>query len=103
MSRVKVQVTLYWRPEPTHVEKCGDEVWVAEKFQSNLEIAGSLRNSFRASLKCKNLGGRALFGLGAHHRVTEFSQTPNAKDLYLGVRLRVIRSVVKRETAQTTS
>ncbi len=38
MSRVKV------------VEKCGDEVWVAEKFQSNLEIAGSLRNSFRASL-----------------------------------------------------
>ena len=27
-----------------------DEVWVAEKFQSNPEIAGSLRNSFRASL-----------------------------------------------------
>jgi len=25
-------------------------VWVAEKFQSNPEIAGSLRNSFRASL-----------------------------------------------------
>ena len=41
------------RPEPTHVEKCGDEVWVAEKFQSNLEIAGSLRNSFRASLKIR--------------------------------------------------
>ena len=50
--------------EPTHVEKCGDEVWVAEKFQSNLEIAGSPRNSFRASLKCKSLGGRALIGLG---------------------------------------
>ncbi|NHA32829.1 hypothetical protein AXF43_31685 [Bacillus paranthracis] len=41
-----------------------DEVWVAEKFQSNLEIAGSPRNSFRASLKCKSLGGRALIGLG---------------------------------------
>ena len=27
-----------------------DEVWVAEKFLSNPEIAGSLRNSFRASL-----------------------------------------------------
>ena len=27
-----------------------DEVWVAVKFQTNLEIAGSLRNSFRASL-----------------------------------------------------
>ena len=65
MSRVKVQVTLHWRPEPTHVEKCGDEVWVAEKFQSNSEIAGSLRNSFRASLRVKSLGGRALIGLGA--------------------------------------
>ena len=54
-----------WRPEPTHVEKCGDEVWVAEKFQSNLEIAGSLRNSFRASLEYESLGGRALIGLGA--------------------------------------
>ena len=52
------------------------------------------RNSFRASLKCKSLGGRALIGLGPH-RITEFSQTPNANDLSLGVRLRVIRSVVK--------
>ena len=34
------------------------------KFQSNLEIAGSLRNSFRASLEVKNLGGRALIELG---------------------------------------
>ena len=42
-----------------------DEVWVAEKFQSNPEIAGSLRNSFSASLGVKNPGGRALFGLGA--------------------------------------
>ena len=31
-------------------EKGGDEVWVGEKFQSNPEIAGSPRNSFRASL-----------------------------------------------------
>lgn len=41
--------------EPTHVEKCGDEVWVGVKCQSNLEIAGSLRNSFRASLKVRVL------------------------------------------------
>ena len=47
-----------------YVEKCWDEVWVAVKFQSNLEIAGSLRNSFRASLGVENRGGRALFGLG---------------------------------------
>ena len=33
------------------VENGSDELWVAEKFQSNSEIAGSPRNSFRASLK----------------------------------------------------
>ena len=54
MSRVKFRNT-EWRPEPTHVEKCGDEVWVGVKCQSNLEIAGSLRNSFRASLKVRVL------------------------------------------------
>ena len=42
----------------------GDEVWVAEKFQSNPEIAGSLRNSFRASLDKKITGGKALNRLG---------------------------------------
>ena len=48
-----------------YVEKCWDELWVAVKFQTNLEIAGSLRNSFRASVDVKSLGGRALFELGA--------------------------------------
>ena len=47
------------------VENGWDEVWVAVKFQTNLEIAGSLRNSFRASLGILDHGGRALFGLGA--------------------------------------
>ena len=42
-----------------------DELWVAEKFQSNSEIAGSLRNSFRASLDIKITGGKALNWLGA--------------------------------------
>ena len=42
----------------------GDEVWVAEKFQSNPDIAGSLRNSFRASVAFKITGGKALNGLG---------------------------------------
>ena len=41
-----------------------DELWVAEKFQSNSEIAGSLRNSFRASLDMYITGGKALNGLG---------------------------------------
>ena len=39
-------------------------MWVAEKFQSNLEIAGSPRNSFRASLDVEITAGRALNGLG---------------------------------------
>ena len=42
-----------WRTEPTPVEKAADELWVAEKFQSNTEIAGSPRNSFRASVEVR--------------------------------------------------
>ena len=51
-------------PNHTHVEKCGDDLWVAEKFQSSSEIAGSPRNSFRASLGLRIYGGKALYGLG---------------------------------------
>ena len=42
-----------------------DEVWVAEKFQSNPDIAGSLRNSFRASVVIEIIGGKALNDLAA--------------------------------------
>ena len=35
------------------VEKLSDEMWVGVKFQSNLEIAGSLRNIFRYSLRVR--------------------------------------------------
>ena len=35
-----------------YVAKCSDEVWIGVKCQSNLEIAGSRRNSFRASVMC---------------------------------------------------
>ena len=55
----------------------GDDLWIAEKFQSNSEIAGSPRNSFRASVDQEIAGGRALNGLGADE-VTEPYQTPNA-------------------------
>ena len=41
-----------------------DELWVGVKGQSNLEIAGSPRNSFRASPMFELYGGRALFRLG---------------------------------------
>ena len=53
-----------WRSELTSVEKLGDEVWIAEKFQSNLELAGSPRNGFRASVEIKPYGGRALVMCG---------------------------------------
>ena len=47
------------------VEKLWDELWIGVKCQSNTEIAGSPRNSFRASLEVESSGGRALIGLGA--------------------------------------
>ncbi|GHU79914.1 hypothetical protein AGMMS49992_32440 [Clostridia bacterium] len=37
-------------PNQTSVKKGGDDLWIGEKFQSNPDIAGSPRNSFRASL-----------------------------------------------------
>ena len=42
------------------VENGSDELWVAEKFQTNSEIAGSPRNSFRASVIKFLRVGRAL-------------------------------------------
>ena len=77
-------------------------MWVAVKFQSSPEIAGSPRNSFRASLKVEKYGGRALNVLGGI-ALTEDYQTPNAGILYLGVRLWVIRFIVERATAQSVS
>ena len=59
MSKIK------WRSELIDVKKSRDEVWLAEKFQSNSEIAGSPRNSFRTSLERIIYGGRALKELGA--------------------------------------
>ena len=50
MSKIK------WRTELVVVEKALDDMWIAEKFQSNSEIAGSPRNSFRASLEVKHVG-----------------------------------------------
>ena len=41
-------------------EKGADDLRIAEKFQSNSEIAGSPRNRFRPSLELFHPGGRAL-------------------------------------------
>ena len=40
-----------WRTARTTVETLDDELWQAEKFQTNTAIAGSPRNSFRASVE----------------------------------------------------
>ena len=42
------------------MEKLADDVWIAVKFQTNSDIAGSPRNRFRPSVEVKCLGGRAL-------------------------------------------
>jgi len=39
-----------WRAAPPSVAKGLDELWLAEKFQSNPEIGGSPRDSFMASV-----------------------------------------------------
>ena len=80
----------------------GDEVWLAVKFQTNLEIAGSPRNSFRASVGNEFNGGKALNGQGAISLLNPIKLRMPYK-CSSAVRLRVIKSVVKRETAQTYS
>ena len=45
-------------------------MWIAEKFQSNPDIAGSPRNSFRASLAVKFIGGKALNSRGVERLPT---------------------------------
>ena len=66
-----------WRTEPTSVEKGGDEVWIGEKFQSNPEIAGSPRNSFRTSL-VNSLPEVEHWIFAGASKPTKRYQTPNA-------------------------
>ena len=80
----------------------GDEVWLAVKFQSNLEIAGSLRNSFRASVENEFLGGKALNELGGASLLNSI-KLRMPKKCFSAVRLCEISLIVKRETAQTHS
>jgi hypothetical protein len=59
------------------VEDGSDELWVAVKCQSNLEIAGSPRNAFRCSLESFIAEVEHWMAEGPY-RVTEVNQTPNA-------------------------
>ena len=84
------------------VAKGSDELWVGVKCQANPEIAGSPRNAFRCSLGVGRGGGRALDRRGGLP-LTNSNQTTNAVRAAPGVRRRVLRFVVERETAQTAS
>ena len=46
------------------VENMGDDLWIGVKGQANSVIAGSPRNSFRASVADLASGGKVLDGLG---------------------------------------
>jgi hypothetical protein len=61
------------------VEKTWDELWIGVKSQSNPEIAGSPRNSFRASLRRNSTGGRALMGCGV---LKGYQSLSNSECLY---------------------
>jgi hypothetical protein len=91
-----------WRPEPTHVAKWGDDLCVEVKCQTNLEIACSPRNSFRASVRLKSAGGRALDGLGGV-KLTEPNQTPNAGKSGRAVGPWEMSFMAERERTQTRS
>ncbi len=84
------------------VENSSDELRVGVKGLSNLVIAGSPRNSFRASLVRSVMVVEHWMDLGPYPGANP-NQTPNAINCSAGVRLRAIRSVVERETAQTAS
>ena len=77
-----MKVKLHGGPNQTSAEKGGDDLWIAEKFQSSSDIAGSPRNSFRASLEQESDGGRALNRLGGH-KLTEAYQTSNTIKMIL--------------------
>ena len=68
-----------------YVAKCSDELWIEVKCQTNPEIAGSRRNSFRASVISFSIGGRALNEVGGK-MLTELNQTPNTDTLKNGSR-----------------
>ena len=85
-----------------YVAKCWDELWIGVKCQTNPEIAGSRRNSFRASVIPFSTGGRALNEVGGK-TPTELNQTPNAGTLRMAVGLREMSFVIERERAQIVS
>ena len=63
------------RPEPVYVAMCWDDLLLAVKCQTNLEIAGSPRKVYRDRLLVKRSWGRALNGI-SRGNLRYFNQTP---------------------------
>ena len=91
-----------WRPEPFGVEKPSDELWVGVKGQSNLEIARTRRNAFRGSLSLSVTEVELPIGCEGF---TAYQSLTNSecRNIKLGVRAWVLRSVSERERTQTIS
>ena len=83
------------------VEKRLDELRMGAKDQSNPVIAGSLRNSFRASLGACRSGGRATDWPRVPTGMPKPAELRIPHAFAPGVRRRGISSVVERETAHT--
>ena len=71
--------------------------------QSNVEIARSLRNSFRASLETLRVGGRDTELVWGFSPSTLPNQTPNTGVTISGVSRRGISFVGERQTCQISS
>ena len=61
----QVEASVKRRGGPHQCRFCLDELWIAVKCYSSPEIAGSPRNSYKASVVSLVSGGRALFWTGA--------------------------------------
>ena len=92
-----------WRTEPGSVAIDLDDLWLAVKFQSNSDIAGSPRNRFRPSVEVKSHGGRALNIRWRRLAVLIVIKLRMPRVTYSAVSVRVITSVRKRKRIQTAN
>ena len=86
-----------------YVATSWDDLWIAEKFQSNTDIAGSLRNAFRSGLTRTCTGGRATEYARGLRGLLNVIKLRIPEYMRVGVRLCEISLTVERETAQTYS
>ena len=103
MARLKRGAsTTLRRAGPTNVAKLGDELWVEVKCQANLDIAGSPRNSSRASVRGSVAGVEQPDWVGGQEPA-EPNRTPNAATPHPGSQTVRQNFIVERGITQTAS